>query len=199
MAVARTGSSLALVFGLALVASPARAQEPPFRYPTRDDSDITFGMAEVGIGLLTLPTAEVCVERTEAGCSRGDRSLMLSAWPLFRRGAFAGGAGVTIGLTPRRTRRATIRPGSVATIAAPTSRSRQPAGTISSCPRPSTGGSGSRAVSSSSTTRSPLRRVERKPRSSGLPVSPFSPKATAWAQPGGSVFRSPIIGSLAGT
>lgn len=86
-----------------VVPSPARAEEQeeaPFRYPVRDDSDTTFGMAEFGIGLLTLPTAEVCVERTAAGCSRGDRSLMLSAAPIFRRGAFAAGAGVMVGLTP---------------------------------------------------------------------------------------------------
>lgn len=57
-------------------------------------------MAEFGVGLLALPGAEVCVERSEAGCSKGDQTLALSAWPLFRFGRFAVGAGVIVGLTP---------------------------------------------------------------------------------------------------
>ena len=58
------------------------------------------GMAEVGMGLLTLPAAEVCVER-DAACAQGDTSLMIAAWQLFRANpAFALGAGITLGLTP---------------------------------------------------------------------------------------------------
>jgi hypothetical protein len=64
----------------------------------RDDSRVTHGMAEMGVGLLTLPGAEVCIAQ-KLGCSKGDTSLALSGWPLFRRGRFAAGAGVTMGLT----------------------------------------------------------------------------------------------------
>jgi hypothetical protein len=90
---------------LAIVAigAPARAggiDEIEHLRIERDDAKESFGMAEFGIGLLTLPTAEVCVEREAAGCNTGDRSLSLSAWPLFRREQFAIGAGVSLGLTP---------------------------------------------------------------------------------------------------
>jgi hypothetical protein len=59
------------------------------------------GTAEFGFGWLTLPGAQVCVERDEAGCRRGDSSLALEAWQVFRVSAqFALGAGITLGLTP---------------------------------------------------------------------------------------------------
>jgi hypothetical protein len=57
--------------------------------------------AELGIGLLTLPTAEVCVQRALAGCRKGDSSLELNAWPFFRATrSFAVGAGLTLALFP---------------------------------------------------------------------------------------------------
>ena len=61
------------------------------------------GKAEVGLGILGLPTAEVCTNRTIAniGCKRGDSSPMLELWQLFRPSPlFAAGAGITIGLFP---------------------------------------------------------------------------------------------------
>jgi hypothetical protein len=65
------------------------------------DPDRWMGMAELGLGWIVLPGAEVCVERRQAGCSRGDSSLELEAWQLFRAGGtFAVGAGITLGLTP---------------------------------------------------------------------------------------------------
>jgi hypothetical protein len=61
-------------------------------------SERLIGMAEVGLGWIVLPGAEVC---GDAGCSRGDSALMLEAWQLFRvGGVFAVGAGVTVGLIP---------------------------------------------------------------------------------------------------
>jgi hypothetical protein len=58
-------------------------------------------MAEVGLGWLVLPAAEVCVERDIAGCTKGDSSLDLDAWQLYRANrSFAFGAGMTLGLTP---------------------------------------------------------------------------------------------------
>jgi hypothetical protein len=88
----------ALALGcLSLEASHARAEQD-VSTPIRDESRITHGMAEVGVGLLTLPGAEVCIAEG-LGCSKGDTSLALSGWPLFRRGHFAAGAGVMVGLT----------------------------------------------------------------------------------------------------
>jgi len=59
----------------------------------------TVGMAEFGVGLLSLPNASVCGSSTRSECSKGDNSVALSAWPLFRWGHFATGAGVMLGLT----------------------------------------------------------------------------------------------------
>jgi hypothetical protein len=63
-----------------------------------EENTVTRGQAEFGVGLLALPGAEVCVER-RAGCTNGDASISVSGWPMFRRGNFAVGAGVMLGLT----------------------------------------------------------------------------------------------------
>lgn len=87
-----------------LCAVPARAQNGEFErrhYAGAADPERLVGMAEVGLGWLVLPGAEVCVERSTAGCSQGDSSLQVEAWQLFRvGGAFAVGAGLTLGLIP---------------------------------------------------------------------------------------------------
>jgi hypothetical protein len=64
----------------------------------RDETGTTTGMAEFGVGLLTLPGAVVCTQSSNA-CGKGDSSLTFEAWPLFRRGHFAAGAGVVVGTT----------------------------------------------------------------------------------------------------
>src|SRR5690349_21434552 len=64
------------------------------------DRDFTrpYGAVEFGIGVLALPDAKVC---GEAGCDKGDVSLEVDAWPLFRASpSFALGAGLTLALTP---------------------------------------------------------------------------------------------------
>jgi hypothetical protein len=90
-------SAIAVAFFSALpykaAAAPSDSSPPP-----RDDSHVTRGMAEFGVGFFTLPGAEVCIEK-QAGCSKGDSSLALSAWPLFRRDDLAVGAGVMLGVT----------------------------------------------------------------------------------------------------
>jgi len=84
-----------------LFATPnARAQSQD---PTAFDRASFHGKAEVGLGLLGLPTAEVCTnrERKDLGCKRGDSSPTLELWQLFRPNPlFAAGAGITIGLFP---------------------------------------------------------------------------------------------------
>ncbi len=67
------------------------------------DRNSFHGKAEVGLGLLGLPTAKVCTNRLlpGLGCKRGDSSPMLELWQLFRPSPlFAFGAGITIGLFP---------------------------------------------------------------------------------------------------
>lgn len=73
-----------------------------------DEEVMTFdrsrfhGKAELGLGLLGLPSAKVCTNRAlNFGCNVGDMSPMLEVWQLFRPNpVFAAGAGVTIGLFP---------------------------------------------------------------------------------------------------
>jgi hypothetical protein len=58
------------------------------------------GIAEFNVGVLTLPGAEVCVERS-TGCKEGDVVFGFEGWELYRwnlRWAF--GAGVMVGLFP---------------------------------------------------------------------------------------------------
>ena len=62
--------------------------------------DRPTGMAEGGVGVLTLPAAEVCAER-RVGCKRGDLSFALEAWQLYRADRrLAFGAGLVAGLIP---------------------------------------------------------------------------------------------------
>lgn len=104
------------------VTTSAAAQEgpPPARDLTGSRPAIGFealrrptGIAEVGVGWLTLPLAEVCVERTQAGCRKGDTSFQLEGWQLFRidkRWAF--GAGILLALIST-TEAPRVDPGSV--------------------------------------------------------------------------------------
>jgi hypothetical protein len=62
--------------------------------------DRPHGMIEGGAGILTLPAAEVCVERS-SGCKEGDLSFDAETWQLFRPNVrFAFGAGIVLGLIP---------------------------------------------------------------------------------------------------
>ena len=58
-----------------------------------------YGLVEFGVGVLALPDAKLC--GGSAGCDRGDISLEVDAWPLFRASpSFAVGAGLTLALIP---------------------------------------------------------------------------------------------------
>jgi len=62
--------------------------------------DRPHGMIEGGVGVLTLPAAEVCVERS-TGCKQGDLSFAIETWQLYRANVrFAFGAGIVLGLIP---------------------------------------------------------------------------------------------------
>jgi hypothetical protein len=110
----------ALFLGLALgfcgvcVALPCSAEGlPRSPAPSQDYSDPRLargfaalvrptGIAEIGVGWLTLPAAAVCTERkTGSGCKKGDTSFELDAWQLYRTNRrFAFGAGLLLGLIP---------------------------------------------------------------------------------------------------
>jgi hypothetical protein len=95
---------------VATMALPARADHAPQPEPVRlrkgfASQDRPLGMAEFGIGALTLPGAEVCGTSAAAGeaatCSQGDASFEIEAWPLYRPTVrFAFGAGIMLGLIP---------------------------------------------------------------------------------------------------
>jgi hypothetical protein len=107
--VRRVASSLS-VLSLLLGAPAARAEitdhtvgtsPPPSRLLSGFAAlDRPVGIAEVNVGVLTLPGAEVCAERS-SGCSQGDLSFALEAWELYRANLrFGFGAGVMVGLIP---------------------------------------------------------------------------------------------------
>jgi hypothetical protein len=95
---------------LVFAALPARAQDEDSSNVINPDPsrlrsgfaalDRPHGMIEGGAGILTLPAAEVCVERS-TGCKEGDLSFAAETWQLFRANVkFAFGAGVVLGLIP---------------------------------------------------------------------------------------------------
>jgi hypothetical protein len=96
-------SHLAIALGASTVAAEEQsAGESGSQLAAGPDRDFShpYGAVEFGIGVLALPDAEVCGGQ-EVGCDRGDVSLEVDAWPLFRPSPwFAVGAGMTLALTP---------------------------------------------------------------------------------------------------
>jgi hypothetical protein len=59
--------------------------------------DRPYTLAQLGAGLLTLPSADVCLKGS--ACKKGDRSIEANFWQLYRANrAFAIGAGATVAL-----------------------------------------------------------------------------------------------------
>jgi hypothetical protein len=90
--------SVLLVLSLKTMSAYGESDETP-----AFDRSSFHGKAEVGLGLLGLPTAKLCSNRLvlPLGCKRGDVSPILELWQLFRPSPlFAVGAGITIGLFP---------------------------------------------------------------------------------------------------
>src|SRR5687767_6950883 len=95
---------LALLATLAALEARAQSDRDPLHplgSPVGFEAlDRPTGIAEVGVGWLTLPGADVCIER-RTGCSKGDTSLALDLWQLYRQSRrFAGGAGIMLALIP---------------------------------------------------------------------------------------------------
>jgi len=97
-----------------LHAAPCAADGlPPPAAHTQDNADPRLargftalarpmGIAELGVGWLTLPGASVCAERSSGqGCKNGDTSFELDVWQIYRNSKrFAFGAGAMLGLIP---------------------------------------------------------------------------------------------------
>ena len=61
--------------------------------------DRPYTMAQLGLGLLTLPAAEVCLKSRP--CTKGDTSIEINFWEMYRANhRFAVGAGATVALKP---------------------------------------------------------------------------------------------------
>jgi hypothetical protein len=61
--------------------------------------DRPYTIAQLGIGMLTLPSADVCLKGRP--CTKGDTSVELDFWQLYRANrAFAIGAGATVAVVP---------------------------------------------------------------------------------------------------
>jgi hypothetical protein len=107
---------LAALFALLLLfqALPSHAQVlPPSGTTDAEEADPRLargfrrlnrptGIAELGVGWLTLPGASVCSERSSgSGCKKGDTSFEIDAWQMYRSSRrFAFGAGLLLGLIP---------------------------------------------------------------------------------------------------
>jgi hypothetical protein len=101
--------ALAAGLTLAFVALGAQAEDeeedPTNPSPTRLKSGFEamtrpVGMAEGSLSVLTLPGAEVCVQRS-TGCKHGDVVFGLEGWEFYRWSQhWAFGAGVMLGLLP---------------------------------------------------------------------------------------------------
>jgi hypothetical protein len=105
-----TLARVASLVGLVCIAAPALAEHEDGSNginpsPERLRSgfaalDRPHGIIEGGAGILTLPAAEVCVERS-SGCKQGDLSFAPETWQLYRPNtSFAFGAGIVLGLIP---------------------------------------------------------------------------------------------------
>lgn len=62
--------------------------------------DRPYGMAELGVGLLTLPAADVCI-KSVTDCEQGETSLGIGIQNLYRFRRFAVGAGIQFATTLR--------------------------------------------------------------------------------------------------
>jgi hypothetical protein len=92
-------------FSLTLLAPAARADESASsrRAIAAREMDRPYTLAEVELGFLALPAAEVCIQST-TDCERGEGSLAVGIHNHYRFGAFTLGAGIDWATTLRSDR-----------------------------------------------------------------------------------------------
>lgn len=100
----RSGLAWAAASTLLWFAPELRAEEIAALDTIRDPESVSarpHGVAELRLGWLTLPGAQVCTRRSEDSCRQGDSSPEIEIWQLYRATSSASiGAGVTLGLIP---------------------------------------------------------------------------------------------------
>jgi hypothetical protein len=85
---------------LAVSESERAARTGEARVTEREYFPRPYGLVEFGVGVMALPDAKLCGAGS-AGCDKGDVSVEVDAWPLFRASPnFAVGAGMTLALIP---------------------------------------------------------------------------------------------------
>jgi len=88
---------LFVALGASTVVAPLWADEIPTH--TSDAPDRPYTVAQLGVGLLTLPAADVCLRG--GPCTKGDNSIEADFWQLYRANRyFAIGAGASVALKP---------------------------------------------------------------------------------------------------
>jgi len=82
------------------IAAPSRAEETASTRSAMTARGVRpYTLAQLGVGLLTLPAADVCLTATQ--CSKGDTSVEIDFWQMYRASpAFAIGAGASFALRP---------------------------------------------------------------------------------------------------
>jgi hypothetical protein len=96
-----TARALATFALLALLALPsrARAERTAEERSAIADDDRPHTLAQLGIGLLTIPGADVCLK--DRPCTKGDTSIAMEFWQMYRANRyFAVGAGTSIAVKP---------------------------------------------------------------------------------------------------
>jgi hypothetical protein len=90
--------SFAAALGLSTLTAPLHADETG-RPPAGARIDRPFTVAQLGVGLLTLPAADVCL--LGQACTKGDNSIQVDFWQLYRANRyFAIGAGASVAIKP---------------------------------------------------------------------------------------------------
>jgi hypothetical protein len=98
MKVHRIGMLVFAALATTAIARQARAEGAPHE----GAFDRPYTVAQLGVGLLTLPAADVCLSSLNGRtCTKGDNSIELDFWQLYRANRFfAIGAGASVALVP---------------------------------------------------------------------------------------------------
>ena len=83
------------------MAHDARAEDPvaAAQAMAARATDRPYTLAQLGVGFLILPTADVCLKSRL--CTKGDTSAEIDFWQLYRASPeFAIGAGASVGIKP---------------------------------------------------------------------------------------------------
>jgi hypothetical protein len=93
----RLAFGLAATLGASSFSASLRADTPSL--PSGGAADRPYTVAQLGVGLLTLPAADVCLRL--GPCTKGDNSIEVDFWQLYRANRYlAIGAGASVALTP---------------------------------------------------------------------------------------------------